>query len=77
MPAYMWCEEKDCKAQQPALLFLTATGGLSFRPSSDNWQVIMRSDGFGPVLCRCPLHKTPEQLIQPATGILPDLSRSH
>jgi hypothetical protein len=67
LPAYMWCEEKDCKAQQPAVLFLTAMGGFSFRPSSDTWQVMMRNDGSGPILCRCPLHKTPEGLVKPVS----------
>ncbi len=74
LPTYMWCEEQDCKASQPAVLFLTATGGFSFRPASDNWQIMIQSNGSGPVLCRCPLHKEPERRIQTA-GVIPTLER--
>lgn len=76
LPAHMWCEEKDCKSSQPAVLFLTAAGGFCFRPSSDTWQVMTRSDGSGPIMCRCPLHREKEQLIQ-SPGVIPDLRGTH
>lgn len=76
LPAQMWCQEKDCKSSQAVALFLTPAGTLSFRPVSDTWQVLMRADGNGAIVCRCPLHKAPENLVKPIS-IIPDSRGAH
>lgn len=75
LPAYMTCEETDCKAKQPVSLFLCMAGGFAFKPPESGWRISASADG-GPFVTRCPLHKQEKPLIQTASAI-PGLQREH
>jgi hypothetical protein len=75
LPAYMTCEEPNCKAKQAVSLFLCMEGGFAFKPPSGDWQVVV-SRGGGPFATRCPQHKAEAKLIQPSP-IIPGLEREH